>query len=78
MFQLSMIFDGKPIPADVPSHLSDIYIRITQNTEIREQKNHELILIWDAYDETEQGVNMYRKNRTNESGQWRAQMMIRA
>jgi hypothetical protein len=45
--------------------------------EIRELKvNRELILICDAYDETQLRCNLYQMNRFNTTGGWRVQMVI--
>jgi predicted NACHT family NTPase len=45
--------------------------------EIQQLKiSRELILICDAYDETQLQTNIYRRNRLNENGGWKVQMII--
>ncbi|KAG0053362.1 hypothetical protein BGZ83_001256 [Gryganskiella cystojenkinii] len=46
-------------------------------TQIRELKDYrEFVLICDGYDESQQMYNMYTSNQLNQTGQWRAQMVI--
>jgi len=45
--------------------------------QIRELKLHrKFILICDGYDESQQSHNLYTSNRLNETGEWRAKMVI--
>ncbi|GJJ70075.1 hypothetical protein EMPS_02424 [Entomortierella parvispora] len=38
--------------------------------------NYEFILICDGYDECQWGINLYNGNRLNDSGEWKAKMII--
>jgi len=76
--------DGIPLhinlPAiDKPEHeMIAKQLRRAEFTEpqIREMKRRKLILICDAYDESQQTHNLYTSNRLNQPGEWNAQMII--
>ncbi|KAG0310293.1 hypothetical protein BGZ99_000468, partial [Dissophora globulifera] len=47
-----------------------------EESQIRELRGREFILICDGYDESQQTQNLYRSNSLNQSGGWSAQMVI--
>ncbi|KAG0002716.1 hypothetical protein BGZ80_001033 [Entomortierella chlamydospora] len=47
-----------------------------EESQIRELKGREFVLICDGYDESQQTHNLYTSNQFNQEGEWRAQMVI--
>ncbi|KAF9980585.1 WD_REPEATS_REGION domain-containing protein, partial [Modicella reniformis] len=68
------------LPAiDKPEHdLITKHLRRMEFTEpqIQELKERQFVLICDGYDESRQRLNLYKTNRLNRQGEWKAQMVI--
>lgn len=47
-----------------------------EESQIRELKKREFVLICDGYDESQETHNLYTNNRLNQEGEWKAQMVI--
>ncbi|KAG0048041.1 hypothetical protein BGZ83_006948 [Gryganskiella cystojenkinii] len=47
-----------------------------EESQVRELKGREFVLICDGYDESQQTHNLYTSNRLNQEGEWKAQMVI--
>ncbi|KAF9916770.1 WD_REPEATS_REGION domain-containing protein [Lobosporangium transversale] len=58
----------------VVKHLQEEAFTEAQIRELK--KSHSFILICDGYDESMRANNLYMTNRLNQSGEWRAQMVI--